>query len=227
MMPADENQDEVGQQHHVFDLGEQPPSFSPLVGFDSSRSAAQNSSNQEVVEICDKPKEPPVVISLASEPNSGAAVPNNNRASEPVEVEMIAPPVTSAPIVVAEPAPVTVAAQPLVVGGLNNYRSLYKVRNSAVVKCTPMDNGKMKEEAMPFLINDVHGYKVVGLPGERVFQIGGSACANGRDASKQCFELVEGQKVPKTQMFTARSNFGCAVYPNFSQIFIAGGAVNE
>ena len=28
-------------------------------------------------------------------------------------------------------------------------------------------------------------------------------------------------------MFTARSNFGCAVYPNFSQIFIAGGSINE
>jgi hypothetical protein len=28
-------------------------------------------------------------------------------------------------------------------------------------------------------------------------------------------------------MFTARSMFGCAVYPNYSQIFIVGGSVNE
>ena len=161
------------------------------------------------------------MISLASEPNSGAAQSNNNRASEP-DIEMVAPPVPSATSM-AEPV---VAAQPLVLGGLNIYRSLYKVRNSQVVKCTPMTNGKMKEESMPFLINDVHGYKVVGLPGERVFQIGGSEGANGLAASKQCYELVDGQKVAKTPMFTARSNFGCAVYPNFSQIFIAGGAIN-
>jgi hypothetical protein len=28
-------------------------------------------------------------------------------------------------------------------------------------------------------------------------------------------------------MFTARSHFGCAVYPNFTQIFIAGGSTTE
>jgi hypothetical protein len=28
-------------------------------------------------------------------------------------------------------------------------------------------------------------------------------------------------------MFTSRASFGCAVYPNFSQIFIAGGSISE
>ena len=28
-------------------------------------------------------------------------------------------------------------------------------------------------------------------------------------------------------MFLARSNVGCAVYPNFPQIFVAGGSISE
>ena len=28
-------------------------------------------------------------------------------------------------------------------------------------------------------------------------------------------------------MWTGRSSFGCAVYPNFSQIFIAGGSISS
>lgn len=28
-------------------------------------------------------------------------------------------------------------------------------------------------------------------------------------------------------MFVARASFGCAVYPNFTQIFIAGGSISE
>lgn len=31
----------------------------------------------------------------------------------------------------------------------------------------------------------------------------------------------------RSSMFTGRASFGCAVYPNFSQIFIAGGSVSE
>jgi len=38
------------------------------------------------------------------------------------------------------------------------------------------------------------------------------------------YELVDGELHQKTGMWTSRAAFGCAVYPNFSQIFIAGGS---
>jgi hypothetical protein len=65
------------------------------------------------------------------------------------------------------------------------------------------------------------------LPGDRIFIIGGSRDTSGKDTLKDCFEIISGLKQPRAGMFTARSNFGCAVYPNFSQIFIAGGSINE
>ena len=69
---------------------------------------------------------------------------------------------------------------------------------------------------------------MVGLPGERMYAIGGSHSINGRDAVKECYEIQpNGTKIQRASMFTARSNFGCAVYPNFSQIFIAGGSVSD
>jgi len=70
-------------------------------------------------------------------------------------------------------------------------------------------------EEIKFNLNDLYGNNVVGLPGDRVFTIGGSRDSNGDDAVKDCLEIVNGKKIAKTNMYTARSNFGCAVYPNF------------
>ena len=39
------------------------------------------------------------------------------------------------------------------------------------------------------------GNKVVGLPGDKVFSIGGSHEINGKDVVKDCFEIVGGQKI--------------------------------
>lgn len=72
-------------------------------------------------------------------------------------------------------------------------------------------------------LTDYVGSKVIGLPGDRIFVIGGSRDSSGRDAVKGCTEIVNGLKHAKTAMFLGRTNFGCAVYPNFTQIFITGG----
>ena len=57
--------------------------------------------------------------------------------------------------------------------------------------------------------------------------IGGSEGMFGQNASKECYEISNGQKINRASMFAARSNFGTAVYPNYSQIFIIGGSVSE
>ncbi len=39
---------------------------------------------------------------------------------------------------------------------------------------------------------------------------------SGAETNKKCVEVINGQKVDRAPMFFARSNFGCAVYPNYS-----------
>jgi len=71
-------------------------------------------------------------------------------------------------------------------------------------------------------------YRVVALPNGRTFVIGGARDVHGAQAVKLTQELMEDGKLEeKAQMWIARSAFGLAVYPNFSQIFIAGGKINE
>ena len=74
---------------------------------------------------------------------------------------------------------------------------------------------------------DYFMYRVVTLPNNRAFVIGGSRDVHGAQAVKTTHELVDGALEEKAQMWIARSAFGLAVYPNFSQIFIAGGKIND
>jgi len=69
--------------------------------------------------------------------------------------------------------------------------------------------------------------RCVSLPGDRVFVLGGASTIDCEQVYKSTFELVDGQMVDKAPMWTGRAGFGCAVYPNFSQIFIAGGSINK
>jgi len=66
-------------------------------------------------------------------------------------------------------------------------------------------------------------YKTISLPGNRVFVIGGSKDISGNSCTNQTYELVDGKFEQRANMWINRAAFGCAVYPNFSQIFIAGG----
>ena len=36
------------------------------------------------------------------------------------------------------------------------------------------------------------GNKVVGLPGDRIFIVGGSRDTSGKDTLKECFEIIQG-----------------------------------
>lgn len=74
---------------------------------------------------------------------------------------------------------------------------------------------------------DCFMYRVVALPNQRAFVIGGAKDVNGATPVKSTHELVDGRLEERAQMWIARSAFGLAVYPNFSQIFIAGGKVND
>lgn len=40
-------------------------------------------------------------------------------------------------------------------------------------------------------------------------------------------ELGQSKMIEKAKMLIARAAFGCAVYPNYSQIFVAGGSTSE
>ena len=70
-------------------------------------------------------------------------------------------------------------------------------------------------------------YRVVSLPTGKAFVIGGAKDVYGAQPLKTTYEIENGQLVEKAQMWIARSAFGLAVYPNFSQVFIAGGKINE
>ena len=70
-------------------------------------------------------------------------------------------------------------------------------------------------------------YRVVSLPNNRTFVIGGSRDVHGATPEKTTHELVNGKLEERASMWIARSSFGLAVYPNFSQIFIAGGKIND
>jgi len=69
--------------------------------------------------------------------------------------------------------------------------------------------------------------RCVSLPGNRVFVIGGASTIDSESVFKNTYEYTNGEMVEKAHMWTGRAGFGCAVYPNFSQIFIAGGSINK
>jgi hypothetical protein len=69
--------------------------------------------------------------------------------------------------------------------------------------------------------------RCVSLPGNRVFVIGGASTIDCESVYKNTYEYTNGEMVEKAPMWTGRAGFGCAVYPNFSQIFIAGGSINK
>ena len=66
----------------------------------------------------------------------------------------------------------------------------------------------------------------VSLPDNTVFLIGGGILSHKR-AHKETYQIIKNTKIPRADMATARSGFACTVFPNFTQIFVAGGSINE
>ena len=96
-----------------------------------------------------------------------------------------------------------------------------------ITRSYPDENLVFRNEIEENIIFENFMYRVVALPNGRAFVIGGARDVNGAQPVKTTQELVEGSLEEKAQMWIARSSFGLAVYPNFSQIFIAGGKINE
>ena len=75
--------------------------------------------------------------------------------------------------------------------------------------------------------------KIVNLPNDRVFLIGGAEDLQCKKSYSTMYEFVlnketnKYEQVLKSSMLISRAAFGCIVYPNFSQIFVCGGSVNE
>lgn len=66
----------------------------------------------------------------------------------------------------------------------------------------------------------------VSFPDNTVFLIGGGILSHKR-VHKETYEIIKNTKIPRADMMTARAGFACTVFPNFTQIFVAGGSINE
>lgn len=66
----------------------------------------------------------------------------------------------------------------------------------------------------------------VSLPDNTVFLIGGGILSHRR-VHKETYQIIKSTKVPRADMTVARAGFACSVFPDFTQIFVAGGSVNE
>ena len=94
---------------------------------------------------------------------------------------------------------------------------------------------------LEFLVDEIYRFtgiqyflsKIVNLPNDRVFLIGGAEDLSCKKSFNTCFELALNKQtnhfelVQKQNMLISRAAFGCIVYPNFTQIFVCGGSVNE
>ena len=107
------------------------------------------------------------------------------------------------------------------------YNHFYKQKAMKVIKCVPDENLNFTTQEESSHLTDNFMYRVVSLPTGRVFVIGGAKDINGSTTLKDTKELVDGQLVEKAGMWISRAAFGVAVYPNHTQIFIAGGRINN
>jgi hypothetical protein len=75
--------------------------------------------------------------------------------------------------------------------------------------------------------------KIVNIPNDRIFLIGGAEDLSCKKSFNTVFEMALNQAsnsyemVPKANMLLSRAAFGSVVYPNYSQIFVCGGSINE
>lgn len=117
------------------------------------------------------------------------------------------------------------------------YSKFFKSKHAKVWKVALNLDGK----EMEFHNEEIYKYhgsqfflnKIVNLPSERVFMIGGSDDLSSKKTYNTLFEFIFNKTtgvydmVQKANMLIARSAFGCIVYPNNTQIFVCGGSVNE
>lgn len=75
--------------------------------------------------------------------------------------------------------------------------------------------------------------RIISLPNNKIFMVGGASDVECTNTHKDVYEFVKDEatgkrsKVKRANMWQSRAAFGIAVYPNFSQIFVAGGTINQ
>ena len=112
-------------------------------------------------------------------------------------------------------------------GESNAYKNLYRSKSNTIQGYEMMSDKSFKvccendmaiEGAAPTFLQ-----RVISLPNDRVFMVGGSSDVNCSNTKKDTYEMVKDPVTSKrkaevrTQMWQPRAAFGIAVYPNFSQ----------
>lgn len=106
-----------------------------------------------------------------------------------------------------------------------------------ILSYVPLSN-KSFQQAEEYDLSDLNESKlflsrVISLPSDRLFVIGGATDIQCTSTHKQAIELIKDpitgkrSKIYRTSMHQSRASFGISVYPNFSQIFVAGGSINK
>jgi len=101
--------------------------------------------------------------------------------------------------------------------------------NGSQVQSFEPQTDKSFKRTVEFDIGAWYHARVINLPGDRVFVIGGSPDQQCSSTSNSVMELTKNpitgqrERTDITPMHQARAKFGVAVYPKFSQIFVAGG----
>lgn len=102
------------------------------------------------------------------------------------------------------------------------YGSFYKHKSMKIWRVSPTPELDMKQEEIISLNQNIFMQKVVNLPTNKVFIIGGAQDISCKTTFNQMTEIVYNETsrmnelVPRANMIHSRAAFGCAVYPNFS-----------
>jgi len=128
------------------------------------------------------------------------------------------------------------SAKPMEIVGNNVYQKFYKHKSNKVYSYAPNEDKSFKVTEEYDLNNgDQSSYflhRIISLPNDKIFIIGGASDDKATITKKDTYELVKDPVtgirtvVQKANMWQSRAAFGIAVYPNFSQIFVAGGTIN-
>lgn len=109
---------------------------------------------------------------------------------------------------------------------LGQYKCIYQKQGNHIYKYQIMDDKTAKKtleynlDQLASISYNAKKAKVIGLPNEKLFVIGGSVDASGMTSSNKMTELVKDPHGNRTayecaQMHSIRSDFAVAVYPNF------------
>ena len=100
------------------------------------------------------------------------------------------------------------------------YCNFYKQKSLKLWKFEPLNNKTFKQQEMKLNLPQIYLNRLICLPMDRIFLIGGATDIQCTNTKWDTIELVqdgeERKMTPKANMWTKRAAFGVAVYPNSS-----------